>query len=93
MIDCIASYTDRLCCTHGNAEADWLRDTIEMFWSSVDEHEYEFVDNVRLACLDIHEEMIAYECAKDQGCCGSIDKRLGPSPGGRTYVYGFNYGH
>lgn len=55
--------------------------------------EYDCVDNYRIAIVGDAESEAAYEEAQRQGCCGFVDVKLGPSPSGRSYLYGFNHGH
>lgn len=50
-------------------------------------------DNFRLADESDPAQVEAYEDAAREGCCGSADFRFEGSPSGRTYLWGFNYGH
>ncbi len=85
-------YHEALRVSHGQAEADWLRRQVVGFWDDAG-NSFDGVDNVRIACVDDHDEYVAYEDAISDGCCGSNDMEFGPSPAGRTYRYGFNFGH
>lgn len=73
-------------------EAVWLRVQLESFWQMPD-NDLECVDNYRMCLRDEPTHEAAYEEAMDEGCCGSVDVQFGPSPLGRFYRYGFNYGH
>lgn len=80
------------------ADENWLNCRINEFWADAaqdagDAEAYECSDNYRLACKQVEGEMSEYEQAQFRGCCGSVDVEFGPSPEGKTYVYGFNYGH
>lgn len=75
------------------SEGTWLRGAIDDFWYGVEPYEYECVDNQRIAASTSNAELDAYDEAKTHGCCGFVDVRLGPSPDGTVYRYGFNHGH
>lgn len=70
------------------AEYEWVAAEIASFWT--DEHEN--CDNFRFAVKGTDGELHYWEYASN-GCCGSDDAEFGPSPLGRTYLWGFNYGH
>ncbi len=80
----------------GQAEHDWLRAELDAWWMSQataefpDDEPFPCADNFRLA---LKGDEASYEEAVCNGCCGSVDIEVGPSPSGRTYLYGFNYGH
>lgn len=48
-------------------------------------------DNERVADMDSPDEVAAYEAAAAEGCCGSYEGTV--TVGGRTFRFGFNYGH
>jgi hypothetical protein len=75
---------------YGSDESAWLHLQIITVLESGD---WEYMDNVRLALVGDSELEQHYERIRDDGCCGSCDHRFGPSPSGRFYMYGFNYGH
>lgn len=75
---------------YGQVEADFVRQAVQSFWTERSE-EFECTDNVRLRRSD--ESLDDYEESERAGCCGSFSIEFGPSPGGFTYDYGFNYGH
>lgn len=50
-------------------------------------------DNERLADEGISYQVSQFNAIRERGCCGDAHFRLGPSPSGRFYLYGFNYGH
>ena len=74
-------------------EGDWLHRQVADFWDRDENQDLEFVDNGRVADEGVPAEVEAYEEAVRQGCCGCVDVTFGPSPSGRTYMYGFNHGH
>jgi hypothetical protein len=91
-VSSVALYLQHVEATRGRAERDWLLSQVDGFWD-LHEDEYECVDNVRLADDGDELERQAYGAAVDGGCCGGHDREFGGSPAGRTYLYGFNYGH
>jgi len=72
------------------ADIEWLAWQITDFWA---QNEFEFVDNDRLAIKGDDSSARAYDFQVLSGCCGFHDVEFGPSPSGRMYLYGFNYGH
>lgn len=50
------------------------------------------IDNERACETSKPNEVIAYELARESGCCGSVDKTAF-HPNGRVFRYGFNHGH
>jgi len=74
-------------------EGDWLHRQVSDFWDKPENQDLECVDNGRVCDEGIPEEAAAYRELQESGCCGSCDVTFGPSPTGRTYSYGFNYGH
>ena len=68
------------------AAAKWHAD------NDPDDTGYEFCDNFRYANKDNPAEVVAYEEARAEGCCGNVDVELACSDG-TTFLYGFNYGH
>jgi|10_taG_2_1085330.scaffolds.fasta_scaffold169027_3 hypothetical protein len=55
---------------------------------------FEFVDNIRIAELGNEESEQRYEELKDMGCCGFEDYIYVPFDlKGRKYYFGFNHGH
>lgn len=91
-IDDPQGYTDTLT-AQDPIEGAWLRDQVDAFWARVEPHEYEFVDNTRIASCVKDPELDAYDDLRCGGCCGFMDVDFGPSPRGITYKYGFNHGH
>ena len=76
----------------GEGEYSWLREELtRVLWSQDDD--YECSDNFRCALVGDSSSEEAYERQAAEGCCGQVDVKLGPSPEGREYRYGFNYGH
>lgn len=71
----------------------WLRQRVDAFWALPENQDMECVDNHRIALVGVLSEEAAYDFVRDGGCCGSFDTVMGPSPMGRSYRYGFNYGH
>jgi len=76
-------------------DGDFLSQMIkEVNWDK-----YENADNFRLAIRDDFESEQAYYLKRDKGCCGYRDFIWDPSfvvkgaPSGKTYLFGFNYGH
>jgi hypothetical protein len=79
----------------GYAETNWVHAAIHRWRRENDPNgdRFEYSDNTRIAIKgDLGSELV-YEDRRDAGCCGSVDVELGPSPTGRTYLFGFNYGH
>lgn len=86
-------YTYRLnLARFGTAEEDYVRSQLEAFWLNPD-NDFEYTDNFRLARKGDADDEAAYEETRRGGCCGYHDIEIGPSPGGYTYLYGFNFGH
>ena len=79
----------------GHEEANWLLDAVHAWWEENDPEgdRYEYADNRRLALVGDEASQAVYDEMALEGCCGSMDVALGPSPAGRTYLFGFNYGH
>lgn len=77
---------------YGKEEEEFLLGALEGFWTSAEKGEYEYVDNIRLARQG-DADCAEYEEIRQGGCCGFMDTEFGPSPGGHTYLYGFNHGH
>jgi hypothetical protein len=75
------------------ADIDWLGAQIADFWSKPENEDYDNTDNNRIAIKDDPTSCAVYDDDAGNGCCGSCDVEFGPSPSGRTYLYGFNYGH
>ncbi len=76
---------------YGPIEGVWLQARIDEFWAGTEPYEYECVDSNRVKRVGVTSEEDAYDEAVT--CCGRMDMLFGPSPGGFTYGYGFNYGH
>lgn len=74
-----------------DTECEWLRSQMERIEAEFADEPC--VDNFRLADKSVDSQVRAYDDAVATGCCGSFDTEFGPSPGGRTYLWGFNYGH
>lgn len=74
-------------------EGDWLHRQVSGFWDKDENRDLECVDNGRVCDDSIPDEVEAYREIQEAGCCGCCDTSFGPSPSGRTYSYGFNYGH
>jgi hypothetical protein len=55
------------------------------------ERDYEYADNLRIARVNVPEEVKEYEFIKDHGCCGFYDRVI-THPDGDLMI-GFNYGH
>lgn len=55
--------------------------------------EFDCSDNFRLCRVGDSDGEAEYETIRNDGCCGSVDIEIGPSPAGHTYRHGFNYGH
>lgn len=73
-----------------DADVEWLAAEIVVFWARhVDD--YEFCDNHRLALKGHAESEAVYD---EQLLLRLVDElhdtEFGPSPSGRTYLYGFN---
>lgn len=51
------------------------------------------LDNIRVADVDIAEELEHYEKMRAVGCCGFFDAEITHYKSGRHFRYGFNYGH
>lgn len=80
------------------SDALWLNLQIEAWWNAEqdtagDLDPYPCSDNFRLCCNEDPKEVEEYNVLAEDGCCGSVDVKFGPSPSGKTYTYGFNYGH
>lgn len=75
----------------GPVEAEFLSSEISKIFSV--EGEFEFVDNERLCLEGDSEGEAEYHEEARNGCCGFFDTRLGPSPSGKYYMFGFNHGH
>lgn len=75
---------------YGAEEAEFVRAAVQAVHDS---DEWDCEDNHRLALVGDAASEAEYEEAQRQGCCGSVDVRLGPSPAGRHFLYGFNHGH
>ena len=58
----------------------------------IDNGNFENADNVRVYEQGDTEGMIDYRIREARGCCGSIDNRK-VVVNGKTYIFGFNYGH
>lgn len=54
---------------------------------------YDNMDKVRFADESDPIAIEDFKWIRRHGCCGEAHFRLGPSPSGRFYLYGFNYGH
>ena len=60
----------------------------------IDNGNFEFVDNVRIAELGNEESEKRYKELKDMGCCGFVDYIYVPFElKGKKYYFGFNHGH
>jgi hypothetical protein len=55
--------------------------------------EFDCADNFRLCRVGDSVGEAEYEETRNDGCCGSVDIEIGPSPAGHVYHHGFNYGH
>ena len=53
--------------------------------------EYDYADNYRIAAVNNEFEVMMYERIKEDGCCGSYDRKINFK--GKEYFIGFNYGH
>lgn len=69
------------------------RETSAWFEANGGYEEFECSDNFRLCRVGDFDGEDEYEAARNDGCCGSVDIEIGPSPAGHKYRYGFNYGH
>lgn len=49
------------------------------------------VDNFRFAFIGDEPEILKYNAAQNEGCCGSFDREV--LVGGRLATIGCNYGH
>ena len=67
-----------------------IKKIIEYF-NSIDDEEYEYMDNQRYARKDNPPEVDEYNKREENGCCGSCDKEI-ETPDGVVLI-GFNYGH
>ena len=83
---------DEIVWKYGPVEGDWLVQQLATFWEKAAD-QYDCVDNVRLARVGDTNDEEQYDESKREGCCGFEDVTFGPSPGGHTYNFGFNYGH
>lgn len=70
------------------AEIDWAFSILK-----TDMEDELCVDNIRIADLDDPVEVSAYETIRDDGCCGSYDRRLVHPETGKAILVGCNYGH
>lgn len=75
---------------YGAEEAEFVRAAVQ---AVRDAEEYDCEDNHRLALQGDAESEEEYEEAQRSGCCGFVDITVGSTPGGRTFLYGFNHGH
>ena len=64
---------------------DYINDFIE-------KGDYEYAYNIRVYEQDDKEGIALYLEQKNDGCCGFVDDRE-VVVNGKTYVFGFNYGH
>jgi len=92
MIEILITSVDSVKAAFGEGEYSWLREELNrMLWSQ--DNGFECSDNFRCALVGDSLSEEVYEHVAREGCCGQIDIKLGPSPAGREYLYGFNYGH
>jgi hypothetical protein len=75
---------------YGSADSAFVHEQITALYDEIDDP---CIDNVRFALVGDPQSECDYDAARDTGCCGSVDRRVGPSPSGRFYMIGFNYGH
>jgi len=79
----------------------WPSDLIHAFlvaeeaWWKSREDQYENPDNFRQAREDHPEEIVEYECVRQDGCCGTEDVTLDVVWDAKVVriLYGFNHGH
>lgn len=74
-------------------DRDWLREKMAEAEGDDPQGDWECQDNLRLAVEGDVASENAYEDARRSGCCGFFDVRFDGAPSGRTYLWGFNYGH
>jgi len=78
----------------GADEARWFNEEVTRAWDQIDaDGGADYSDNFRMALMGDAEAEAAYFEAQSNGCCGSMEHAFGPSPAGKIYLYGFNYGH
>jgi len=65
----------------------------KMFRSVVKLGGCDFMDNVRVCDIADPADVARYERHKARGCCGHFDGKLRIKHLGRTFRYGFNWGH
>ncbi len=80
------------------ADHEFLVNAVANWWQSQEDENgghdyYEYADNFRYAVKGDEGQMMTYEAVQRHGCCGFHDDEFGPAPSGKTYLYGFNYGH
>jgi hypothetical protein len=78
---------------YGASEADFIVADVRALGHASTEHEFEYLDNVRVMRVGSDDETLAYEAQRENGCCGAYDTETGVSPAGYRYRWGFNYGH
>lgn len=74
--------------TLSQMEIDWAFSVLRS-----DMEEESCVDNMRIASADDPVEVLAYEAIRDDGCCGTYDRRLVHPETGKVILVGCNYGH
>ncbi len=71
---------------------DAQKAAVDKWWEQNNPDDFECQDNTRLARVGNEAEEIAYQNAKDAGCCGFVDEEL-TCDDGTILLFGFNYGH
>jgi hypothetical protein len=80
---------------YGQVDGSFIRGYLTAWYQAEEDkgEDFDCADNHRTCQVGNLEEMALYEQQEQAGCCGKVDIEFGPSPTGKMYRYGFNYGH